>query len=599
MRALLPCIALLLAPPTALAQDALTLELLAPAPPPVRTTRDFVNVLGRTTPGAQVRVGGEAVTVHATGVFVRDRVPLQPGSNTIRIEATAASGQTLTRQLEVERQAPPPAVAWPRERLFVDGASLRPAELQRLAPGEALEVAARATPGHRVQARLAGQPWMALAESSLAPGRYRAWLGFDGTDGDVAPAPVQVRIVAAGKPRRGRPHDITVLTPGPVGQWRADPARLFITGSEGAELLHGLHEVRLGGPFLAELPAGTLLAATGQRGEHLRVQLAPDTWAWVAAASVRPAPAGTRLPAVAMTTLSVEGGAEGDVVQIPLPAGVPYAVRAVADAGGRQQLELEIFGAHHATTWITHHASARVVRELVAEQAGPQRVRLRFTLHEARLWGWREERTEGALRIVLRAPPVLAREGSPLAGLRVALEPGHGGADNLGAVGATGVPEKDINRWTVAALKAELEAAGAQVVVVREGDDAPELRERVRRATAADAQLFVSVHANAGDTSQGYLRHAGTASFYKHAPSRDLAAAVHKRVLEHTGLDDLGLVGNFNYAPIRRQTWMPAVLVEQAFVSHPGEEARLLDPAFRALIARAVRLGLEDFLRQR
>jgi N-acetylmuramoyl-L-alanine amidase len=42
---------------------------------------------------------------------------------------------------------------------------------------------------------------------------------------------------------------------------------------------------------------------------------------------------------------------------------------------------------------------------------------------------------------------------------------------------------------------------------------------------------------------------------------------------------------------------MPAMLVEQAFVSHPGDEARLLDPAFRATTARAVRLGLEDFLR--
>jgi N-acetylmuramoyl-L-alanine amidase len=41
---------------------------------------------------------------------------------------------------------------------------------------------------------------------------------------------------------------------------------------------------------------------------------------------------------------------------------------------------------------------------------------------------------------------------------------------------------------------------------------------------------------------------------------------------------------------------MPAMLFEQAFVSHPGDEAKLLDPAFRALMARAVRQGLEDFL---
>lgn len=56
-------------------------------------------------------------------------------------------------------------------------------------------------------------------------------------------------------------------------------------------------------------------------------------------------------------------------------------------------------------------------------------------------------------------------------------------------------------------------------------------------------------------------------------------------------------MGNFNDTPLRLTTWMPAVLVEQAFVTHAADEARLLDPLFRARLARAVRLGLEDHLR--
>ncbi|HRD86603.1 MAG TPA: N-acetylmuramoyl-L-alanine amidase, partial [Rubrivivax sp.] len=79
--------------------------------------------------------------------------------------------------------------------------------------------------------------------------------------------------------------------------------------------------------------------------------------------------------------------------------------------------------------------------------------------------------------------------------------------------------------------------------------------------------------------------------------SRALAQALQRRLLEATGLPDLGWVGNFNYTPTRRVSRMPAVLVEQAFVSHPGEEALMLDPAFRARVARAIRQGLEDFLR--
>jgi N-acetylmuramoyl-L-alanine amidase len=133
-------------------------------------------------------------------------------------------------------------------------------------------------------------------------------------------------------------------------------------------------------------------------------------------------------------------------------------------------------------------------------------------------------------------------------------------------------------------------------VMVREGDDNPTQRERASRVQASGAQVFVSVHANAADTSNGYLRAAGTGIFYKHPHSRDLAATVLRRMLADTALPELGLVGNFNYTPIRLVTWAPAILVEQAYVSHPGEEAMLLDPAFRARIAKAVRVGLEEHL---
>ena len=272
--------------------ESLTLDLLAPRaerPTPHAsshtTTRDTVNVLGRTTPGAVARVGGLAVTVYSTGVFARDRVPLALGPNTIRIEATSADGQSLSHTLELERVAPPPGAVWPTDRLWLDGASLQPQDLRRVAPGEGVEVSLRATPGQRVEARLTGQPWQRLTETSA--GDYRALLTF-GSAADVAAAPVQVRVQmpAANPSRRRVPTNLTALTPGEAGQWRVDPERLYTVGADGAALLHGLHAVRLGGPNLADVPAGTLLAATGQQGELLRLQLAPDTEAWVAAAAV-------------------------------------------------------------------------------------------------------------------------------------------------------------------------------------------------------------------------------------------------------------------------------------------------------------------------
>jgi N-acetylmuramoyl-L-alanine amidase len=606
--------------PNAAAPTAFVLLLLVPdgagsatgevtAPP---TSRDFVNILGRTQADAKVWVGGEATTVFATGVFARDRVPLQLGANRITVQAQAADGSTLSRDVLVERTAPPPTVAWPTGVLYADGRSLRPDQTQCVLPGEDVEVAVRATPGQRVQARLPGQTqWSNLNELpnsttegvDARPSQYRALLRFDATQAGSAatPQPVQLRIGSGDQA-------ITALTPGTVAAWPHNNERLVVTGTEGADLLHGLHDVRLGGPFLAELPAGVLLNTTGQQGDFLRVQLSPNTSAWVARRSVAPVPAGTPAPRVNFSSLALSGAPEGDVLTIALGAAVPFAVHAVAAAGGPPQLHVDLYGAHHATTWITHRANARVVQEVTAEQAGPGHVRLKLLLkqpdplRQPQLWGWRAERTASGLRVVVRAPPPWAAPGwsataaLPLAGLHVALEAGHGGPDNLGAVGATGVPEKDINLWTVQALQTNLQAAGAQVHLVRVGDDVITLRERARSAMDSQAHVFISVHANSVDTTNGVLRVGGVSHYYKHANGRDLAAAFQRRLLVATGLPDYGLIGNFNYTPMRLATWLPSILLEQAFVSHPFEEAQLLDPAFRARTAQGVRLALQDFM---
>ena len=610
-----------------------------------QTTQAVAHVLGRVEAGARVDVAGQPAAVFATGIFVRDNLPLQMGSNPITVTARLPGGAVLNTQLTIERVAPPAPPQWPEQALFINGASLLPQQLHRLAPGDTVEVRVQATPGQWVQARLPGpagagqQPWVTLPETTQA-GIYRARLGFAGL-GDVAPQPVQIRLQARSDapaavtgpnpgpnqgPHQGQrfgvrqnvrnsaraPRAIVALTPGSVGQWAALPERLWTVGADGAELLHGLHDVRLGGPYLAELPPGTLLQARAlqgtEQGDHLQVQLSPDTQAWVPVRAVAPAPAGTARPQVHVTSLSLQGSAAGDVLQIPLPAAVPYAVNLVSALDGRQALEVLLYGAHHATTWITHRQSARLVSEVSAEQAAADVVRLRLALRDGALWGWRAERSASTLQIhVLPKPDV--NSSAPLQGLRIALEPGHGGPTNLGAVGATGVPEKDINRWTVEALQAELQAAGAQVLLVRSGDSNPSHRERVRAALEGGAQLFLSVHSNAADTSRGALRVGGTSSYYKHANGRALAAAVHTRMLQLPGaaaptaptgppaLADFGLVGNFNYTPLRLVTQMPAALLELAFLTHPGDEARLLDPDFRGQIAKAVRQGLEDFVR--
>lgn len=110
---------------TAWAQSSPPLTILAPTA--ASTERDYVNVLGRTSPGSTAQIQGVATPVYSTGVFVRDRVPLQPGVNLLRVEVRAADGQLTARELSVERVLPSPPPPPPADPLYIDHKSVQPA----------------------------------------------------------------------------------------------------------------------------------------------------------------------------------------------------------------------------------------------------------------------------------------------------------------------------------------------------------------------------------------------------------------------------------------------------------------------------------------
>src|SRR5437868_1560579 len=86
---------------------------------------------------------------------------------------------------------------------------------------------------------------------------------------------------------------------------------------------------------------------------------------------------------------------------------------------------------------------------------------------------------------------------------RVVIDAGHGGS-NTGAPGlVSGAYEKRVTLAVARALVEELRARGLEVVMTRSSDEYLTLRERVRRANAAEPDCFVSLHTNAsGDRSR-------------------------------------------------------------------------------------------------
>ncbi len=180
----------------------------------------------------------------------------------------------------------------------------------------------------------------------------------------------------------------------------------------------------------------------------------------------------------------------------------------------------------------------------------------------------------------------------PLTGLKIAIEAGHGGS-GMGAIGLSGLVEKEINLDLSFRLGDLLKSMGAEVIQARDSDRDMLLIEKRDIAISSGADMLISIHANAG--GRGYLSAGGTSTYWHNPFWAPLAERIYERLLE-TGLPEFGVVGSFNYT-VTRTSRMPAILVEQAFMTNAEDEEKLADPLFRQLEAEKICEGIIDYLK--
>jgi N-acetylmuramoyl-L-alanine amidase len=207
---------------------------------------------------------------------------------------------------------------------------------------------------------------------------------------------------------------------------------------------------------------------------------------------------------------------------------------------------------------------------------------------------------------------------------RVVVDAGHGGSNTGAPARRPGAYEKRVTLAVARALAGELRARGFEVVMTRTGDEYLTLRERVRRANAAAADCFVSLHANA--TGDGSRRGVETWVLARDAAEvearraanheRDelqgiltelarleaqragglLAHAIQSELVPAMGTIDRG-VRQFGY-DVLAGVAAPAVLVEMGFIDHPVEGTALLDAAAQRRAAAAIAAGIAHFAEQ-
>ncbi|WP_159790694.1 N-acetylmuramoyl-L-alanine amidase [Sodalinema gerasimenkoae] len=174
----------------------------------------------------------------------------------------------------------------------------------------------------------------------------------------------------------------------------------------------------------------------------------------------------------------------------------------------------------------------------------------------------------------------------------IVLDPGHGGRDP-GAIGIGGLSEIDIVNPMSHRVRDLLEEQGVRVIMTREDNRTMDLQPRVELANRVNANLFVSLHANAISMSRPDVN--GIETYYFQT-GEQLARTLHSSLLDATGGPDRGVRTARFY--VLRHTQMPAVLLELGFVTGSQDARRLADPEYREVLSQAIARGILQYVRQ-
>ncbi|WP_066381545.1 MULTISPECIES: N-acetylmuramoyl-L-alanine amidase [unclassified Anabaena] len=174
----------------------------------------------------------------------------------------------------------------------------------------------------------------------------------------------------------------------------------------------------------------------------------------------------------------------------------------------------------------------------------------------------------------------------------VLIDPGHGGKDP-GAIGIGGLREKDVILPIGQRIAQILQQNGVQVVMTRDSDYFVSLPGRVQMAERANADVFVSIHANA--IGGGRTEVNGLETYY-YDSGLGLARAVHQSILQSVNVRDRGVRRARFY--VLRKSSMPSILVETGFVTGREDAAKLRTSAYQNQMAEAIARGILNYLKR-
>ena len=552
------------------------------------TTATQIFLIGTAPASGEVTVNGQPVERSPAGHFAPS-LPLQIGQNRFVLRY---GEQQLT--LQVNRVAA--GLPAPVGIAFAAGSLIPDVEIARL-PNEPICFSAMAPVGATVTVQLGDQiiPLFAQATATDLPPNSAvltnsnqplnpplsvtapSYQGCATASSPAALGETEFQLALNGQTVRQSGPAVTILSP-------LQPQVVEITAESGTAR---------SGPStdysrLTPLPKGTRASVTGREGDWLRL----DYGGWIKATDTQTLP-NTVPPQTVIRSLrasSIEGWTE---IAFPLQVPVPLSV-----AQGDRSFILTLYDTTAQTDTILLNDDP-VIERLDWQQIAPGQVQYRFNLKSAQQWGYKLRYEGTTLILSLRHPPQLRENPVPdksLQGVRILLDPGHGGPEDLGSRGPTGYPEKQVALIVAKLLKQRLEAQGATVLMTREDDIDLYPQDRAALIERLAPTLALSLHYNALPDEGDAAQTAGIGAFWYNAQSHSLARFLHDYLVQQLDRPSYGLF--WNNLALTRPTTAPAVLLELGFMINPNEFEWIIDTNSQEKLADALAAGIGAWLTQ-
>ncbi len=574
------------------AQENLSLQLVYPEKD-AKIEAYSTFFVGNTNPEAKLKINNERVHVYPNGGFVHV-VDLNPGTNIVNVIATLGSS---SKKISTTIYTPKYETTLPELPLKIDINSVNPKENIIYKPGDIIQVSFKGSTANKAYFSIGNkrknipmveQPpkyikrkpiYGSSTLSSFAPvkGIYKGTYRIKTKD-KFSNEPLIVRLVSDR-------NKVDYKTPAKISTISSDAPPTV------AKVTTDYATVRTypGKSRLTPLPEGTFITLTGKSGDVYRFEMGDSMNGWISGEDITVLPAGTPVLESSIDIMDIISKENSIYIKIPLSQRLPVIV----DQPSANIMELKIFGVKANIDLFSYENKDEFLKEVKWSQETKNTVKISIEADSRQFWGYKYYyESDDTLVLEIRKPPVIDPE-KPLRGITICLDPGHGGEED-GAVGPTGIPEKEVNLQIALKLEQALKEKGANIVMTRNSDEEADLYDRVKFAAGEDSVILLSIHNNSLPDGRNPYEDHGTSTYYYHSQSLPLAKTLHKALLEDLGFKDFGIF--WSSFVLTRPNEMLSVLLEIGFMINPEEYNLIIESEFQDKIVKSVTRGLEYFL---